>query len=93
MGKVSDYDKIINGIKMIVQNNTPELSIMKISKMNDPLTDKKIGLYKAYELYKINIDYSVKYDKKIYANNVSLWNKKILRNLKLAEEAYNNLKN
>ena len=36
--------------------------------------------------------YSEEYDKNIYGNNVSLWNKKIAINLKLAKEAYKRIK-
>ena len=87
-----NYDSLFEDIKLIIKNNTPEDSILKISKFRSPINEKKFGIDKAFEIYKMNVDYSVNYDKKIYANNVSLWNKKILRNLKLANEAYEKLK-
>lgn len=92
MSKNLDYDSLFDKIKKIIRNNTPEDSILKISKFKSPITGEKFGIKKAFEIYKINIDYSVEYDKKLYANNVSLWNKRILRNLKLANEAYDNIK-
>lgn len=85
-------DDSFTKFKLIIANNDPEDAIIKISKLKNPANNKKIGIDKAFSLYKININYSVKYDKNLYANNVLLWNKKILRNLKLAEEVYQNMK-
>ena len=77
----------------IIKEYKPEKALIKISKLTNPKTDKKLGLDKSFEIYKIYIDYSVKYDKKKYSHNVELWNKKIANNLKLVSDAYNFHKN
>ena len=60
--------------------------------MINPKNDEKIGIDKAFGIYKIYIDYAEEYDKNIHGNNIKLWNKIKLRNLRLAQEAYDNLK-
>jgi hypothetical protein len=92
MSKGSSYGDIFQDLINIIKNNSPEKSLLKISKLSNPKTNKKIGINKAYAIYKVYIDYSEEYDKKKYAHNVALWDKKIARNLKLAEEAYERLK-
>ena len=85
--RADNFDDSFSKFKTIIQNNDPEDAIIKISKLKHPVNNTKIGIDKAFMVYKININYSVKYDKELYANNVPLWNKKILRNLKLADKS------
>ncbi len=90
MSKHSDFfDECID----IIKANNPEKSLIKISKLTNPKTNKKLGLDKSFEIYKIYIDYSVSYDKKKYSHNVDIWNKKIAKNLKLVTNAYDFHKN
>jgi hypothetical protein len=93
MGKKSGIENITSNIKKIISNNSPEKAIIKISNIKNPKNNDKMGIDRAYKIYELYIDYSEVYDKNVYGNNVSLWNKKIGINLKLAKEAYKRIKN
>jgi len=93
MGKNSGIENITSNFKKIISNNSPEKAIIKISNIKNPKDNDKIGIERAYKIYELYVDYSEVYDKNVYGNNVSLWNKKIAINLKLAKEAYRRIKN
>ncbi len=87
------YSNIYDNVKNIIENNSPEKAIKKISIMTNPETNSKIGNDKAIELYKYYGNLSVKYDKMKYSNNSSSWNKNVLSNLKTAKNASGKNKN
>lgn len=72
-----DKQKFKTRIINIMKKNSPEESIEKISKLNNPYTNAEIGKKKAIKLYVVNVDKIVKYDEEKYGNNMSKYNSMI----------------
>lgn len=82
--KNANYNNLTKQCKTIIENNSPEDSMKKIS--NIKLSDKKVGKETAFKIYKAYSDESVKYDSKKYENNINQYKNKVNSNVEKAKK-------
>lgn len=87
-------DNITDTFKNIIKNNTPEMSIKKISNTINPNNKNKakIGLDKALEIYNYLSDNSVKYDVDKYKNDFNKYKNNVNDNINKASKYVKNNK-
>ena len=87
-------DNITDKFKNIIKNNTPEISIKKISNMINPNNKNKdkIGLNKALEIYNYLSDNSVEYDANKYKNDFNKYKNNVNDNINKAAKYVKNNK-
>ena len=67
----------------IIKNNNPEKSMDLISNIILP-SNKKVGKKLAFKIFIVYSDKSVKYDSKIYQNDINSFKRKVKKNVKIA---------
>jgi len=50
MGKNSGIENLTSNFKKIISNNNPEKAIIKISNLNNPKNNGKVGIDRAYKI-------------------------------------------
>jgi hypothetical protein len=83
------YQKISNKCKSTIREKSPEESIKIISNLKSPTSGKNIGEKDALKIYNVYSNESVKYDSKLYKNNINDYSNKINSNI---EKAYHSTK-
>ena len=83
--KSANFDDLTKQCKSIIQNNSPEDSMKKISNLK--LSDnKKVGKETAFKIYNVYSDESVKYNSKTYENNINQYKNKVNLNVEKAKK-------
>jgi hypothetical protein len=68
----------------IIENNNPEDSIEKISKLKRPDNGKRVGYENALEIYKLYLKKTVEYDEEKYRFNITCYKNKLKKNMNKA---------
>lgn len=81
--KNNSHTDLAKECETIIKNNNPEKSMQMISNIILP-SNKKVGKKLALEIFMVYADKSVKYDAKIYQNNINSFKNKVKKNIKIA---------
>ena len=77
------YDSLSIKCKKIINDNTPQECVKKIANLKNPNNGEKIGRDDALKIYTLYAEESVKYTEKKYGNNITLYKKKINKNIEI----------
>ena len=81
----NNYYNLSEQCKTIIESNNADDSMKIISNLKCNKTGKKIGKKTALKIFIVYSDNSVPYDKNQYKNNITNYQKKVKKNIKIAE--------